>query len=110
MKKFEIETREVLAKTITIEANSMEDAINQAKEKYYQEDLVLDYSDLIQTDFDISTFKDIENNPRFSAFVLKSAEEMISHLSIKELAVIGCGSLLSAMENFNSSEIKNKKK
>jgi hypothetical protein len=56
-KKFEIEIEEILQKVVKIEANSLKDAINIAKEKYYNEEYVLDSNNFKETNF-----KEYKNN------------------------------------------------
>lgn len=49
MKKFKIEIRETLQKIVEIPANSLDEAIEQIKEKYHDEDIVLYPDDHIDT-------------------------------------------------------------
>ena len=49
--KVDIEIIEVLSKNITIDSNSIDDAIDIIKEMYKQEKIVLDYSDLVDVSF-----------------------------------------------------------
>ena len=53
MKKrtFEIEITETLQRTITVQASSLEDAIIFARKKYHDEEIILDYSDHVDTEF-----------------------------------------------------------
>ena len=48
---FEIEIEETLLRIIEIQASSFEEALSKAKEKYYNEKIVLDYSDHFDTKF-----------------------------------------------------------
>ena len=41
---FEIEIEETLLRIIEIQASSFEEALSKAKKKYYNEEIVLDYS------------------------------------------------------------------
>lgn len=50
-KVYEIEIEEVLQKVVKIEANSLDEAIDIAKEKYSNEDYILDYQDCKGTEF-----------------------------------------------------------
>lgn len=47
MDTYNIEIEEVLLRVIKIEANSKEKALKLAKEKYQNEEIVLDYNDLV---------------------------------------------------------------
>ncbi len=53
MKIFNIEITETLQKTISVEANSEEEALRIIRKKYSDEEIVLDESDLITTHFNI---------------------------------------------------------
>lgn len=107
MKPFEIEIRETLSKVIKVEADSLESALLKVKEKYKEEEFVLDYQNHIDTSIDIATLRLLENNIEFSNFVLRNAEKMITHLSLEELAKIGFGDSISAIEKFNSYHNRN---
>lgn len=50
-KLYEIEIEEILQKVVKIKANSLEEAIDIAKEKYSNEEYVLDYQDYKNTEF-----------------------------------------------------------
>ncbi len=50
-KVYEIEIEEVLQKVVKIEANSLDEAIDIAKEKYSNEEYILDYEDYKGTEF-----------------------------------------------------------
>lgn len=63
MKKYLVEITETLQKQITIRANSREEAEQKVKEKYRNEEIVLDESDYVDTDFTVlkeKRMKDIE--------------------------------------------------
>jgi hypothetical protein len=51
--KYKIEITETLQKTIEVDADNLSDAISKVKELYYKEDIVLDYSDYIDTDIKV---------------------------------------------------------
>lgn len=51
MKKYKIEVEEVLQKVIEVEAESAEEAIKNVREKYYNDELELDYMDLMDVEF-----------------------------------------------------------
>ena len=53
MKEYNVEITETLQKTITIMAESEEDAIEKVKEEYYAEEIVLDDSAYIDTEYKI---------------------------------------------------------
>lgn len=50
-KVYEIEIEEILQKVVKVEANSLEEAIDIAREKYSNEEYVLDYQDHKDTEF-----------------------------------------------------------
>lgn len=49
--EYEIEIEELLQKVVKIKANSLEEAIDIAKEKYSNEEYILDYQDYKDTEF-----------------------------------------------------------
>ena len=53
MNKYIIEITETLQKQIEIEANSKEDALKLAKNKYRNEEIILDSENYVTTDFDV---------------------------------------------------------
>ena len=48
-----MEVKETLARIITVEAESKDKAIEQAKEMYYQEIVILDSSDYVNTEYEV---------------------------------------------------------
>ena len=50
-KEYEIEIEETLQKVVKRKANSLNEAINIAKEKYSNEEYILDYQDYKGTEF-----------------------------------------------------------
>lgn len=53
MKNFNVEITEILQKTITIEASSEEEALRIVRKRYSEEDIILDDSYFITTEFNI---------------------------------------------------------
>ena len=51
--KIRVEITEVLQKTVEVEAESKSEAINKVKEQYYNDEIELDASDFIDTEFEI---------------------------------------------------------
>ena len=51
---------ETLRKNFTIEADTLEDAIEIAKDKYYREELILTEDDIVDTEFSDYDIPDIE--------------------------------------------------
>ena len=51
---------ETLRKNFTIEADTLEDAIEIAKDKYYKEELILTADDIVDTEFSDYDISDIE--------------------------------------------------
>ena len=50
-KNYEIEIEEILQKVVKVKADSLEDAINITREKYSNEEYILDYQDYKGTEF-----------------------------------------------------------
>lgn len=63
MEKYEIEIIETLSKTISIEAHSESEAIRLVKEKYRNEEFVLDETNYLDTEF-IQTEQDRLNKQK----------------------------------------------
>ena len=57
MKTFEIEVKEILSRTIEVKANSEDEALTIVKQKYNDEEIVLDSSDFVDV-----YFNNIENS------------------------------------------------
>lgn len=53
MKKYKVEITETLQKIVEIEADSLDDAIAITKEKYFNEEIVLDETNYIDTEIEI---------------------------------------------------------
>ena len=51
MEQFEIEVEEILQRIIKVEADSKEEAIRIAKEKYKNEEIILDENDLKEVNY-----------------------------------------------------------
>lgn len=51
MKTFKIEVKETLSRVIEIEANSNEEALSKIEELYNQQEIVLDSTDFVETEF-----------------------------------------------------------
>ena len=58
MKNYKVKIREVLEREITVKAESEEDAERIATEMYNEEEVVLDYNDIIEND--IETIREVE--------------------------------------------------
>ncbi len=103
MKKFNIEIRETLTREVTINAASLDEAIQTAENLYSSEDIVLDYTDHKTTDIDLLDLSGLDDDASFLNFVLINAEKAIKDLSIEELAKIGFGSLNSAIKDYKKN-------
>lgn len=53
MKKYLVEITETLQKQITVSANSREEAEQKVKERYKNEDIILNENDYVDTDFHV---------------------------------------------------------
>jgi hypothetical protein len=102
MKTYSIEISETLKKVIIINANSIENALIIANEKYSKEEVVLSENDFETLSIDVVEERSIEKNLDFANFVLKNAEDMIANLSIEELAKIGFGDYFEAIKQFDA--------
>ncbi|MBI9015903.1 MAG: DpnD/PcfM family protein [Phycisphaerae bacterium] len=51
MPKYRIEITETLQRVIEIEAGNPDDAIGQSRDKYHNQEIVLDYVDYCDTEF-----------------------------------------------------------
>lgn len=60
MKKYLVEITETLQKQITVSANSREEAEQKVKERYDNEEIILNESDYVDTEFHV--LKERENN------------------------------------------------
>ena len=61
MKRYLVEVTETLQKQITITANSREEAEQKVRNKYKNEEIVLDESDYIDTEFTVLKEKKIRD-------------------------------------------------
>jgi len=52
MPLFKIEVRETLSRVVEIDADNLESAKDIAEEQYKNEEIVLDYTDLAETNFE----------------------------------------------------------
>lgn len=53
MKNYKVQITEYLTKIINIEAETEEEAYDKAKELYNNEEVILDYNDITQTEIEI---------------------------------------------------------
>ena len=53
MSKYTVEVKEILAKYVTVEATSPEDAVDIVKDLYKKEEIVLDDTDFVENFFNI---------------------------------------------------------
>jgi hypothetical protein len=51
MKKFKIEVKETLSRIIEIDANSIDEALDDVKKIYKKEEIILDSDDFIEVEF-----------------------------------------------------------
>ena len=104
MKKYKIEVKETSSRVVKVKSNSIKSALSIVNKRYYKEEIVLDYDDLKTLEFDLLELESVENSPIFLDFLLKNAENMITSLSLKELAIIAFGSLNEAIAKFESNK------
>lgn len=57
MEMFKIEIQEILSKTINIQAQNIEEALEKVNQMYRMEEIVLDYSDFVDKKIIPSTLK-----------------------------------------------------
>ncbi len=109
MQKYKIEIEEKLIKILDIETNTAEEAIQQAKALYKNEDVVLSYENYNTTSFDISnedkSFQTINTDDYFYKFLIEKSHENLVNMSKEELAKLSCGSLKNAIEEFNKRKL-----
>jgi CRISPR/Cas system-associated endonuclease Cas1 len=101
MNTYSIEIKETLSKVIKVESDTIKNALIIANKKYDNQEIVLDEGNLESLYIDVIGETSMEENLDFVNFVLSKAEEMISHLSIEELAKIGFGEYSQAIHEFN---------
>lgn len=104
MEKYNIEIKETLIREVTIEASSIDEAINSAELLYNNEEIILDYSDHNTTDIDFSNLASFSDDSNFLTFVLLKAEKSLVNLSAEELAKIGFGNLSEAIKEYLKSK------
>lgn len=64
MKKYKFEITEILQKQIEIEANSYDEAYQKVKSQYKNEDIILDASDYIDTEYNLISTSPMEKESR----------------------------------------------
>lgn len=64
MKKYKFEITEILQKQIEIEANSYDEAYQKVKSQYKNEDIILDASDYIDTEYNLISTCPMEKESR----------------------------------------------
>ena len=100
MESYSITVKETLLRSISIDAESSDEALDIASEMYKSEEIVLDAEDLAQTDIYPSLLYDIDNNQVFREFLLDKIQNTLPELSAAELAEIAFGSLHNAAQAF----------
>lgn len=58
MKKWVVRVEETLCKMVEVEAEDSQEAIEKVRDAYRNADIVLDYEDYVDTDFDCETEQD----------------------------------------------------
>ena len=64
MKKYKFKITEILQKQIEIEANSYDEAYQKVKSQYKNEDIILDASDYIDTEYNLISTSPMEKESR----------------------------------------------
>lgn len=64
MKKYKFEITEILQKQIEIEATSYDEAYQKVKSQYKNEDIILDASDYIDTEYNLISTSPMEKESR----------------------------------------------
>ena len=62
MKKYDIEIEEVLRKVINVEAKSVDEAIDKVENDYHNEKIILDYTDLCETNYNNLNSKKLDKS------------------------------------------------
>ena len=68
MKQYDVEITETLQITISVEANSREEALTKVKEKMRNEEVVLDSNDYIDTEYIVTVRKKMVDSREIEMF------------------------------------------
>lgn len=68
MKQCDVEITETLQRTISVEANSREEALTKVKEKMRNEEVVLDSNDYIDTEYIVTVRKKMVDSREIEMF------------------------------------------
>ena len=68
MKQYDVEITETLQRTISVEANSREEALTKVKEKMRNEEVVLDSNDYIDTEYIVTVRKKMVDSREIEMF------------------------------------------
>ncbi len=101
---FCIRITETLEREVKVKASTLEEAMEKAELSYDDEIIVLDSSDYVDTNFDISNIDDLEQNNAFSEFLVTSAKDKLHRLSNEDLSRLVFGSLIDAKTAFLESQ------
>ena len=97
MKEFEVTVTETLKKTVTVEADSKDDATQMVIDMYKNADIILDSDDFVDVDYSANDGKEIENDKTIKVLLVKSGQ-------YAEMAEIEAG--LSSMQEIVGGNIQ----
>ncbi|MCX6121474.1 MAG: DpnD/PcfM family protein [Ignavibacteriales bacterium] len=104
METYNVEVREVLKRSINVNAKSIEEAVDLVSRRYKNEEIVLDYSDHIETSIDVPLLHLDVDVAAFSSFIRLQLAKEVNELPIEELAKIVFGDLTSAKEYYETDK------
>ena len=85
MKQYDVEITETLQRTISVEANSREEALTKVKEKMRNEEVVLDSNDYIDTEYIVTVRKKMVDSREIEMFVFYCTP--VSLFKLKEVMI-----------------------
>jgi hypothetical protein len=104
MNTYEIEITEVSSRLVSIDANSLPEAVDIAGFLYKREEIVLETSDHKHTEIDIPQLTVGEIDENLKDFIYQKAKQTLDVLSGEELAKIAFGSLANASIEFEKRD------
>ncbi len=106
MNTYEIEITEVSTRVVSIDANSLLEAMDIAGFLYKREEIILESSDHKRTEIDIPNIPLDILNDEMKNYIYQKASQTLEVLSEEELAKIAFGSLANATIEFEKRDRK----